>query len=149
MPSLYDIIGLIKTLLESHGYTAYRIQDFNHEFVNRLDSTEFPVIFIGRQLEEVQNDSSPTDFLVQNSGIDLNMVLNTGHDDLEEDANTELRKIKDIIYSNQNNQNWCNWLLVDNFIAQLANTNDRSDVYGGININTTIEYRENRVQGVL
>jgi hypothetical protein len=149
MASLYDIIALLKTLFESHGYTAYRIQDFDNQFVSRLDSTKFPAIFIGRQIEEINNDSSPTGFLIQSAGIDLNVVLNTGHDELESDASDELRKIKDIIYTNQNNQNWCNWIMIDNFVAQLANANDRAEVYGGININTTIEYRENREQGVL
>ena len=149
MASLYDIVNEIKAILEANGYTAYRIQDFNHDFVTRLSSDNFPAVFIGRQLEEIDNDGSPLQYLQCTAGIDLNVVLNTGHDNLEADGATELRKIKDIVYTNACSGSLDNWQVNDNFIAQLANTNDRASVYGGININTTVLYRENEIEGVL
>jgi len=149
MATLNDIINEMKTLLEGYDFTVYRIQDFNHEFASRLSSEKFPAVFIGRQLEEIDNDGSPLHYLKCTAGIDLNVVLNTGHDNLEEDGATILRKLKDIVYTNRCSASWDDWIVIDNFIAQLANTNDRSMIYGGVNINTTVLYRENEIEGVL
>jgi hypothetical protein len=139
----------MKPLFTAEGYTVYDIQEFDEQKITRLDSSEFPVICLGRQIEEIDNEGSPINFLSQSAGIDLNVVLNTGRENLEQDADTELRKIKDIIYTNRNTADWCDWVMIDNFVAQLANTSDHDNVYGGININTTVKYRENEIQGVL
>lgn len=146
---LYTILQEIKALFEANGYTAYRIEDFQEQFVSRLSSDKFPAVFIGRQQEEIDNEGSPINYLSCSAGIDLNVVLNTGIDNLEEDGATELRKIKDIVYSNRCTGSRLDWQIDNNFIAQLANTNDRSIIYGGININTTVLYRENEIEGVL
>lgn len=145
MPSLYEIMEDMKDLFSAGGFTPYDINEFDHGKVSRLPASEFPVVFIGRQIETIDNDASPTAFLNQTAGIDINVVFNTGRAELENDADTNLRSIKDIVYTNQRTNNWCNWIMIDNFVAQLAGTNDRSEVYGGININTQVEYRENRI----
>jgi len=142
MPSLYQVMDVMKDLFTTGGYTVYDIQEFDEKKITRLDSSKFPVICLGRQIEEIDNDGSPINFLIQNAGIDLNVVLNTGRDNLEQDSDIELRKLKNIIYKNRNTNDWCDWVMIDNYVAQLANTNDHSSVYGGININTTIKYRE-------
>lgn len=145
MPSLYDIMEEMKTLFTSGGFTPYDINEFDSGKVSRLPAEQFPVVFIGRQIETIDNDGSPTAFLNQTAGIDINVVFNTGRAELEADADEHLRTIKDIVYTNQRTSNWCNWIMIDNFVAQLAGTNDKSEVYGGININTEVQYRENRI----
>jgi hypothetical protein len=142
MPSLYQVMDIMKDLFTTGGYTIYDIQEFDSQKITRLDSSKFPVICLGRQIEEIDNEGSPLSFLSEKAGIDLNVILNTGRENLEQDGDVELRKIKNIVYKNRNTNDWCDWIMIDSYIAQLANTNDHSEVYGGININTTIKYRE-------
>lgn len=149
MASLYDIMEEMKTLFEANGYTAYDITEFDHQKVSKVKDSKFPLVFIGRQLETIDNEASPLHFLKGEAGIDVNVVLNTGEKKLYEDGATNIRKIKDIIYTNRCNPNWDDWVMVDNFIAQLQSSNTHSKAFGGININTTVMYRENEIEGVL
>jgi len=143
--SLYDVMNQMKTIFENSGYTVYFVNEFHTKNIQTLDSASFPIICMGRQIEEIDNDESPVDYIDSTAIIDLNIVLNTGKENLEADAATILRDIKTIVYTNNSNQYWCNWVVVDNFIAQLANTNENSKVFGGININCSVEYRELKI----
>ena len=144
MPSIYDIQQEIKSLFESYGYTIYDISTFDNQKITRLEG-EYPVLCIGRGNEIVNNDGSPTDFLIQDTEVYLNVVIETCKEDLEKDSATELRKIKDIIYSNRRTSSWCDWTLEENFTAQLQSANDHSSVFGGLDITTTVNYRENQI----
>lgn len=142
MTNLYDIMLEMKTLFEAEGYTVKNMFEFDHDHISKLSEDVFPIICLGRKSEEIDDAASPTDFMVMNAVIDVNVVLYAKKEDLELESSIELRKIKNVIYNNRSNQDWCDWIMVDNFIAQLANSNDRSSIYGGININTTVNYRE-------
>lgn len=142
MASLYEVIEGIKGLFSSTGITVYDIDEFDDKSISRLSDDKFPVICIGRQLEEIDNDASPTDCIVQSAIIDINFILNTGKENLRDDCYDWLRYIKTVIYTNRNSQIWDDLVMVDNFIAQLANSNDNSKVYGGLNINCSVNYRE-------
>jgi hypothetical protein len=144
MPSIYDIQQEIKSIFSDYGYTIYDISTFDNKKITRLDG-EYPVLCIGRGEEVIDNEGSPTDFLVQDCEIYLNVVLKTSKDDLEKDSAEHLRIIKDIIYTNRRTSSWCNWVISENFTAQLENTNDFSSVFGGIDITTNINYRENQI----
>jgi hypothetical protein len=146
---LYDIIEEIKKLFEAEGFTCFDAFEFDGQQVTRLPETSFPALFIGRGSEEIDNEASPTECLIERATIDLNIVFNTGKAGLIASTQTALRKVKNVIYENQSTQNWSNWILTDNFVAQLANTNDKSVVFGGVNINTAIEYREERIKPIV
>jgi len=140
----------MKTLFNDNGYTSYDLNSFKDDKITRMPEDEYPIVLISRGLEVMDNDASPIDFLVEDAEIRINVILDTGLDEYEADVNAELRKVKDIIYSNRNKQSfWCKWLMIDNFNAQLQSTNTHSKVFGGININTSVNYRENEIQGVL
>ena len=149
MPSLYNIMEEMKTLFVAEGYTTYDLNSFEEQKITRLPDREYPVVLLSRGLEVQNNDTSPIGFIIQDAEIHIDVILNTGIKTYEKDIDTELRKIKDIIFTNQTNQSWCDWTMVDNFNAQLQSTNTHSKVFGGININTSVNYRENEIQGVL
>jgi hypothetical protein len=143
MASLYENMEEIKSIFRSSGYTVYDLTEFGDLKLSRLPDNQFPVIFVGRQLEEIDNEGSPLHFLSETAGIPIKIVLNTGDEDLYKDSDTVLRDIKNIIATNQcSGSFWTRWVMNDNFVAQLQSSNERSRVYGGININTTISYRE-------
>ena len=139
----------MKTLFVAEGYTIYDLNSFEEQKITRLPDREYPVVLISRGLEVQNNDASPIGFIIQDAEIHIDVILNTGIKTYEKDIDAELRKIKDIIFTNQTNQSWCDWTMVDNFNAQLQSTNTHSKVFGGININTSVNYRENEIQGVL
>jgi len=139
----------MKTLFVAEGYTTYDLNSFEEQKITRLPDREYPVVLLSRGLEVQNNDTSPIGFIIQDAEIHIDVILNTGIKTYEKDIDTELRKIKDIIFTNQTNQSWCDWTMVDNFNAQLQSTNTHSKVFGGININTSVNYRENEIQGVL
>jgi len=149
VPSLYNIMEEMKTLFVAEGYTTYDLNSFEEQKITRLPDREYPVVLLSRGLEVQNNDTSPIGFIIQDAEIHIDVILNTGIKTYEKDIDTELRKIKDIIFTNQTNQSWCDWTMVDNFNAQLQSTNTHSKVFGGININTSVNYRENEIQGVL
>jgi len=149
VPSLYNIMEEMKTLFVAEGYTIYDLNSFEEQKITRLPDREYPVVLISRGLETQNNDASPISFIVEDAEIHIDVILNTGLKTYEKDIDTELRKIKDIIFTNQTNQSWCDWTMVDNFNAQLQSTNTHSKVFGGININTSVNYRENEIEGVL
>ena len=149
MPSLYDIVETMKPLFTAEGYTVYDIESFDHQKITRLDG-EYPVILIGEETEETDNDGSPIDFLEQTATINIDCIIESETDGFRQATATELRKIKDIIYTNRNKQNyWCDFVVNDNFRAQLQSSNSMSKVFGGININCSVKYRENEIEGVL
>ena len=139
----------MKTLFVAEGYTIYDLNSFEEQKITRLPDREYPVVLISRGLEVQNNDASPIGFIIQDAEIHIDVILNTGIKTYEKDIDAELRKIKDIIFTNQTNQSWCDWTMVDNFNAQLQSTNTHSKVFGGININTSVNYRENEIEGVL
>ena len=139
----------MKTLFVAEGYTTYDLNSFEEQKITRLPDREYPVVLLSRGLEVQNNDTSPIGFIIQDAEIHIDVILNTGIKTYEKDIDAELRKIKDIIFTNQTNQSWCDWTMVDNFNAQLQSTNTHSKVFGGININTSVNYRENEIQGVL
>ena len=102
-------------------------------------------------IEEIDNEGSPINFLDENGVINADCIIDVGSTENFRSATaTELRKIKDIIYTNRNKKNfWCDWVMTDNFRAQLQSSNTHSSVFGGININTSVNYRENDIEGVL
>jgi hypothetical protein len=145
MSSLYENIEEMKSIFRSSDYTVYDLTEFGDLKVSRLPADQFPVIFIGRQLEVIDINGDQLHFLSETAGVSINVVLNTGEDDLYKDADTVLRDIKNIIATNQcTGSFWLRWAMTDNFVAQLQSSNERSKVYGGININTTINYREDQ-----
>jgi len=145
MPSIYDIQQNMKALFRNYGYTIYDLSTFDNQKITKLGD-EYPILCIGRGNEITENDGSPTDFLIQDSEVYLNVVLKTTKENLEQDSATELRKIKDIIYSNRNNQFWCDWIVTENFVASLQSASDHSSVYGGLDITTTVNYRETQIE---
>jgi len=40
-------------------------------------------------------------------------------------------------------------VITENFTAQLQSANDFSSVFGGLDITTTVNYREQQIEGVL
>ena len=151
MADLQSIIEQMEVLLEAQGYTVYDVTEWGKKKVSQRPESEFPIIFIGRGTETIDNtgESSLYD-LLDTAEIDLNVLLATGEDDLFADSATEIRKIKDIIYTNRCLSNfWSDWVMDDNDVVQLATSNSQSKIFGGININTTVQYREQQIEGVL
>ena len=150
MASLYEVMNGMKSLFESNGYTAHDLNSFDTEKITRQKESDYPIVLISRGLEVQDNDNSTINQMIQNAEIHVDVILATGKKSFESDIDTELRKIKDIINtSRQGGQLWCDWVMVDNFNAQLQSTNTHSKVFGGININTTVNYREQDIQGVI
>lgn len=149
MPSLYAIQQEITSILQEEGYTVYEFSNFDNRKITQLKN-EYPVVCIGRGTEVTNNEGSPTDFIIQDGEISMNVVLETTKENLDSDSATELRKIKDIVYGNRTRQNfWCDWIITENFTASLQSVNDFSNVYGGLDITTTVNYREKQIEGVL
>ena len=151
MADLQSIMGQMEVLLEAQGYTVYDVTEWGKKKVSQRPVSEFPIIFIGRGTEVIDNAGESGLFLLlETAEIDLNVVLATGEDDLYTDSATEIRKIKDIIYTNRCLSDfWSDWVMDDNQVVQLATSNSQSEIFGGININTTVQYREQNIEGVL
>ncbi len=147
MASQYEVMLGMQAALQSDSFTVYTQKEFEvlNVEIQDLPVEQFPVIFIGCGKEN--NDlESPLQTLVESGVINLNVALNTGKAKLEEDSATVLRLIKNTIGKNRESQIWCDWKYTDSFTAVLRNANDDSLVYGGRNINTTAEYREEEVK---
>ena len=142
MASLDEVIEEMKSIFNSNGYTCLDDDDFGHQKVAKLKDSDYPVIFISGDDEE--NDDAPLiNFLINTAPITLNVALNTGQSNLKVDGRVELRKIKNLIYTNSKASSfWTKWGMTANKIAQLQGSNDRSKVYGGIGIITEVQYRE-------
>lgn len=142
MASLDDVIEEMKKIFNDNGYTCLDDDDLGHQKVVKLKGSDYPVIFISGNSEEI-DDSVIINWMINTAPINLNIALNTGQKNLKTDAIIELRKIKNLIYTNSKASGfWDKWGMVSNKIAQLQGSNDRSKVYGGIGIITEVQYRE-------
>jgi len=150
MASIYEVMTEMSSILTSGGYTVYDVTTFEDREVDRIPSEEFPVIFIGRGVEDVDNDAPTLHVLTLECPIDINVVINTGSAKLYEDSAIELRKIKNIMSEYRshvtipttNCDYWTDWYMDDNYISRLNGSSKNDKVFGGININTVVNYRE-------
>jgi len=148
--SLYNTIEDIKTLLESHDYTVYDESSFEAEKITRQNDADYPIVLVSRGEETVNNDGEVMHVMQESAPVFLVIAFNTGIEELEKDTATELRKIKDIINTSRKEKTiGCDWKMLGNINGQLQSTNSHSSVFGGINIKTTVEYREQDIKGVL
>ncbi len=147
MADIQTIMNKMEVLLEEAGYTVYDVTEWEKKKVSQRPEAEFPMIFIGRGVEEIDNTGNSGLFILLNTTeVDLSVVLSTGQNGLYVDAALELRKIKNVIYNNQCISDfWSNWTMDDNQVVQLATSNSQSEIYGGIKINTTVLYREENI----
>jgi hypothetical protein len=142
MSSIYSIVEEMQTILQAEGYTVYDVVEWDHKKIVEQADADFPMIFI--------DDEQTLDYLNQTSTVSLNVVLSTGKANWREDVNTELRKIKDIIGTNSCNGNfWITWQYTDSNKRQLANTSSIDNIFGGVQINTIVQYEELEIEGVL
>lgn len=132
----------IKRLFTEAGYTVYDIYDMDSKKITALDSAEYPVFCIGRGVEEIDNDETPVGFIDAEANIDINIVFNTGEENLRNDSDIMLREVKNVIYGNRNNCAWIDITVTDNYVAQVQSSNIHSSVYGGLNVNCLVRYRE-------
>jgi len=148
MASIYSIVEKIQSILQTEGYTVYDVVEWDHKKIIEQDDGDFPMIFIDEN-EEVNDLNAPTlNYLNQTSTISLNVVLSTGKSAWREDVNTELRKIKNIIYENiDGSDSWITWQYTDSNKRQLANTNSIDNIFGGVQINTIVQYEESEIEG--
>ena len=135
----------VKRLFSEAGYTVYDIYDMDSKKITKLNSTEYPVVCIGRGIEEINNEDSPVGFIDAEANIDINIVFNTGEENLRADSDNMLREVKNIIYGNRNNCAWKDIVITDNYVAQVQSASVHSSVYGGLNINCLVSYREESV----
>ena len=143
MASIYDIMTQMSSILTSGGYTVYDVTTYEDKELSQISQEEFPVIFIGRQIEDIIQDAETLHILTCECPVDLNIVLNTGSDNLYKDCATVLRDIKNILSVNKTNCDfWVEWYMDDNYVAKLNGSGRNDKVYGGININTIVTYRE-------
>ena len=150
MSSIYTIVENIQSLLEAQGYTVYDVVEWDKKKVIEQDDSAFPMIFIDEDNEVNNFDEGTTlNYLDQSSTININVVLNTGKSNWRQDVNTELRKIKDIIYTNCDSQHWISWDYSGSQKHQIANSTSDAKVFGGVAINTTVTYEELEIQGVI
>jgi hypothetical protein len=127
------------------------VVEWDHKKIVEQADADFPMIFIDE--DEETNDTTDDvtlNYLNQTSTISLNVVLSTGKENWRQDVNTELRKIKDIIYTNIcNGDKWITWQYTDSNKRQLANTSSIDNIFGGVQINTIVQYEESEIEGVL
>lgn len=149
MATLFEVVEQMKVVFGNAGYTIFDINEFDQRKVTQADPSKFPIIFIGRK-DEVINSNSTIDFLNNTAEVDINIVLNVDKENLFPASSTELRIIKDIIYTNRKQLPfWIDWTVTGNYPAQLANTEYHSQIFGGLNINTLVQYREQQIEGVI
>jgi len=147
MSSLYEVMQEMKAVFINAGFTTYDQDEFDEQGIKviELPQAEYPVILISDGPEENQEES-PLQIMSETGIINLNVVLNTGKKNFMSDCATLLRSIKNVIGENRSNQIWCNWKYTDSFRAVLRGVNKDAKVYGGMNINTSVEYREKEIK---
>jgi hypothetical protein len=131
----------IKVLFTNAGYTSYDLNSLGDKKITRLQG-EYPIMLISRGKEVVDNEGSPIDCLVEDAELHIRVIHESGLEEFEKVSAAELLKVKAIIKANKTNQTWADWKMIDNFNGQLQSTNTHSDVFGGIDINATVNYRE-------
>ena len=150
MSSIYTIVEEMQAILQAQGYTVYDVVEWDHKKIIEQDDADFPMIFIDENEESNDTEDVTLNYLNQTSTVSLNVVLSTGKANWRQDVNTELRKIKDIIGTNICNGNyWITWQYTDSNKRQLANTNSIDQIFGGVQINTIVQYEELEIEGVL
>jgi hypothetical protein len=150
MSSIYSVVEEIQSILMLFDYTVYDVVEWDNKKVIEQDDADFPIIFIDENDETNDLDDVTLGYLNQTSTVSLNVVLATGKENWREDVNTELRNIKDIIYTFICNGNeWITWQYTDSNKRQLANTSSIDNIFGGVQINTIVQYEESEIEGVL
>ena len=95
MANLYEVIEQMKPLFTEQGFTVYDNEELDHKKITRLDSSEYPVILISEESEQIDNEGSPTDFLNQTANISIDCILEVNPDDeFRRKTALELRLIK-------------------------------------------------------
>jgi len=143
MALLIEVIQQMKLEFRREGFTVYDQDEWykTNKKLTELPGGQFPVIFISEGLE-TRNEETPIHIMSEEANININVTLNTGAFRHVSDSAIVLRRIKNIINQNRNNCFWYDWNYSDSFDAVLKSANRDTDVYGGRNINSLVNYRE-------